>query len=35
MVYKKETSEFQFKLALPQNEVTAIINLLMEARTML
>ena len=35
IVYKKETSEFQFKLAMDQNEVTAIINLLMEARTML
>lgn len=35
MVYGKGTSEFPFKLAFDQNEVTALINLLIEARTLL
>ena len=34
MVYGKETSECKFKLAFDESETTAIINLLVKARTL-
>ncbi len=35
MVFKKEVSKFQYKLAFTQNEIPTIIALLMKARSML
>ncbi len=35
MIYKKEPSKFQYKLAFNQNEIATIVDLLMKARSML
>lgn len=35
MIYKKEPSKFQYKVAFTQNEISKIVDLLMKARSML